>query len=138
MIYDVHHTDLITISSIALGYQNSGSFRIAFLKQIGLRPNEYRGKFNRIWRYCINLYNKVPFMQKLSLTKTVGPYDLPTACDFLAACTSLSKSRIKDAMIKGAVWLKRKKKQQRLRRATAGLKPGDVLSIYMVFEYACG
>jgi tRNA pseudouridine32 synthase/23S rRNA pseudouridine746 synthase len=70
-------------------------------------------------------------MQKLSLIKTVGPHDPPTACDFLAACTSLSKSRIKDAMIKGAVWLKRgKSKQQRLRRATAGLKPGDVLCIY--------
>ncbi|MEJ2102424.1 MAG: RluA family pseudouridine synthase [Desulfobacterales bacterium] len=70
-------------------------------------------------------------MQKLSLTKTVGPNDPPKASDFLVACTSLSKSRIKDAMIKGAVWLKRQKsKQQRLRRATAGLKPGDVLSIY--------
>jgi tRNA pseudouridine32 synthase / 23S rRNA pseudouridine746 synthase len=70
-------------------------------------------------------------MQKLSLTKTVEPDDPATACDFLAACTSLSKSRIKDAMTKGAVWLKRQKgKQQRLRRATADLKPGDRLSIY--------
>jgi tRNA pseudouridine32 synthase/23S rRNA pseudouridine746 synthase len=70
-------------------------------------------------------------MQKLSLTKTVEPNDPATACDFLAACTSLSKSRIKDAMTKGAVWLKRQKgKQQRLRRATADLKPGDRLSIY--------
>ena len=70
-------------------------------------------------------------MQKLSLTKTVGPNDPATACDFLTACTSLSKNRIKDAMAKGAVWLKKQKiKQRRLRRATAALKPGDILSIY--------
>jgi tRNA pseudouridine32 synthase/23S rRNA pseudouridine746 synthase len=70
-------------------------------------------------------------MQKLSLTKTVGPDDPATACDFLARFTSLSKSRIKDAMTKGAVWLQRSNsKQQRLRRATASLLPGDSLSIY--------
>lgn len=70
-------------------------------------------------------------MPKFSLSKTVGPGDPAVACDFLAAFTSLSKSRIKDAMNKGAVWLKRQKhKHQRLRRATAELKPGDILSIY--------
>ena len=70
-------------------------------------------------------------MQKLSLTKAVGPNDPATACDFLAKYTLLSKSRIKDAMAKGAVWLIRpKSKQQRLRRATAVQKPGDVLALY--------
>ena len=70
-------------------------------------------------------------MKKLSFTKTVGPKDATTACDFLASFSSLSKSRIKEAMTKGAVWLKRQNgKQQRLRRATASLKPGDILSIY--------
>jgi tRNA pseudouridine32 synthase / 23S rRNA pseudouridine746 synthase len=70
-------------------------------------------------------------MQKFSLTKTVGSNEPSTACDFFAEYTSLSKSRIKDAMTKGAVWLKKQKsKQQRLRRATAVLKPGDTLSIY--------
>jgi tRNA pseudouridine32 synthase/23S rRNA pseudouridine746 synthase len=70
-------------------------------------------------------------MQKLSLTKTVGPNDPTTACKFLAEFTALSKSRVKDAMAKGAVWLKKQKgKQHRCRRATAGLKPGDILSIY--------
>jgi len=70
-------------------------------------------------------------MPKFSLTKTVGPNDPASACDFLAALTSLSKGRIKKAMTKGAVWLKRpKQKHQRLRRATAELKPGDILSIY--------
>jgi tRNA pseudouridine32 synthase/23S rRNA pseudouridine746 synthase len=70
-------------------------------------------------------------MRKLSLTKTVGPNDPATACEFLAEFTALSKSRVKDAMSKGAVWLKKQKgKQQRIRRATAGLRPGDILSIY--------
>jgi len=70
-------------------------------------------------------------MQELSFTKTVGPNDPTTACKFLAEFTALSKSRIKDAMGKGAVWLKKQKgKQHRIRRATAGLRPGDTLSIY--------
>ena len=70
-------------------------------------------------------------MYKFSLTKTVGLNDPVIACDFLAASTSLSKRRIKDAMTKGAVWLKKQKsKQRRLRRATAELNPGDILSIY--------
>jgi tRNA pseudouridine32 synthase/23S rRNA pseudouridine746 synthase len=70
-------------------------------------------------------------MQKLSFTKTVGPNDPTTACKFLAEFTALSKSRIKDAMGKGAVWLKKQKgKQHRIRRATAGLRSGDILSIY--------
>jgi tRNA pseudouridine32 synthase/23S rRNA pseudouridine746 synthase len=70
-------------------------------------------------------------MQKLSLTKTVGPNDPTTACKFLTEFTALSKSRVKDAMGKGAVWLKKQKgKKHRIRRATAGLKPGDILSLY--------
>ena len=70
-------------------------------------------------------------MQKLAITKTVGPNDSTTACEFLAKITALSKRRIKDAMGKGAVWLKRKKrKQQRIRRATKSLRPGDSVSIY--------
>ncbi len=70
-------------------------------------------------------------MQKLSFTKTVGPNDATTACKFLTEFTALSKRRIKDAMGKGAVWLKKQKgKQHRIRRATAALKPGDILSIY--------
>ena len=70
-------------------------------------------------------------MQKLAITKTVGPDDSTTACEFLAKTTALSKRRIKDAMGKGAVWLKReKRKQQRIRRATKSLRPGDSVSIY--------
>jgi tRNA pseudouridine32 synthase/23S rRNA pseudouridine746 synthase len=70
-------------------------------------------------------------MQKFSVKKTVAPDDASGACDFLAAHTGLSKSKIKDAMSKGAVWLRRKKKKrERLRRATAVLAPGDVVECY--------
>lgn len=51
------------------------------------------------------------------------------AIDLLSQLTNLPKLRLKDAMSKGAVWLKRKK-QLRLRRIKEPLKTGDVLSIY--------
>lgn len=70
-------------------------------------------------------------MQKLTLTRTVGADDPATASEFLAAFTPLSKNRVKEAMSKGAVWLKRSKhRQRRIRRASAPLKPGDVVSMY--------
>lgn len=55
-----------------------------------------------------------------------------TACDLLAERSGLSKSKIKDAMIKGAAWLQKKgkKPKQRLRRAKAALHPGDTISLY--------
>ena len=69
-------------------------------------------------------------MQRFSLTKTVQDGDPGTACDFLAHHTGLSKSRIKIAMSKGAVWLKKTKgRRRRLRRAKTAVKPGDRLSI---------
>lgn len=53
------------------------------------------------------------------------------ACSFLSRHTGLPKGRIKDAMNKGAVWLKRKgKSRERLRRATAGLRQGDVIELF--------
>lgn len=52
------------------------------------------------------------------------------ATDFLAAASGLSKTKVKDAMKKGAVWLQRKRQNKRLRRATAALFPGDQVSIY--------
>ena len=65
------------------------------------------------------------------MIKTVRSDDPATACEFLTEFTALSKSRVKDAMSKGAVWLKKQKgKQRRIRRSTAGLIPGDILSIY--------
>jgi tRNA pseudouridine32 synthase/23S rRNA pseudouridine746 synthase len=71
-------------------------------------------------------------MEKFSLKKSAGSHDPKTACDFLAAQTGLSKSRIKDAMAKGAVWIKKKKRgaRRRLRRATTLLNPGDFLELY--------
>jgi len=49
-------------------------------------------------------------------------------CEFLAAHCSLSKVKIKDALQKGAVFLKRPElKQRRIRKATYKLKPGDIV-----------
>jgi len=68
-------------------------------------------------------------MQKFSLKKAVDLNDPKTAVDFLANQSGISKIRIKDAMNKGAVWLKRNKgKQYRIRRAKTTLKAGDNLS----------
>jgi tRNA pseudouridine32 synthase/23S rRNA pseudouridine746 synthase len=44
--------------------------------------------------------------------------------------TGISKSRIKDAMTKGAVWMTRNGKTRRIRRAKSRVEPGDELAIY--------
>jgi tRNA pseudouridine32 synthase / 23S rRNA pseudouridine746 synthase len=70
-------------------------------------------------------------LQKFSLKKTVGADDPETAVEFLARHSGISKIRIKDAMNKGAVWLKRTHgKQYRIRRATTVIKRGDRLAFY--------
>jgi tRNA pseudouridine32 synthase / 23S rRNA pseudouridine746 synthase len=70
-------------------------------------------------------------LQKFSLIKTVGPDDSETAAEFLAGHSGISRVRIKDAMNKGAVWLKKTHgKQYRIRRATTVIKPGDRLAFY--------
>lgn len=53
-----------------------------------------------------------------------------TAVDALARVSQLPKARIKDAMNKGAVWLKRGKDVNRLRRSTSTLRSGDSLTLY--------
>jgi tRNA pseudouridine32 synthase/23S rRNA pseudouridine746 synthase len=53
-----------------------------------------------------------------------------TALAALVRDSALPKARLKDAMNKGAVWLKRGSKTKRLRRATTQLLPGDELSLY--------
>lgn len=53
-----------------------------------------------------------------------------TAIDWLADNTRLSKQRLKQAMHKGAVWLTRGKKTQRVRRAKKTFLPGDNLHLY--------
>jgi tRNA pseudouridine32 synthase/23S rRNA pseudouridine746 synthase len=70
-------------------------------------------------------------MEKFAKEIPAGPDDPATACELLARHTGLSKAKIKDAMTKGAVWLKKKKGGlQRLRRATAEMRPGNVLIIH--------
>ena len=61
----------------------------------------------------------------------VSAPDVSTACDYLARHSGLSKSKIKDAMLKGAVWLTRAcQKNKRLRKTTKRLQQGDKLALY--------
>lgn len=58
----------------------------------------------------------------------VSPKELPV--DLLHRETGLSKQQIKAAMTKGAVWVTRGRKTQRLRRAKRTLRKGDEIHIY--------
>jgi tRNA pseudouridine32 synthase/23S rRNA pseudouridine746 synthase len=62
--------------------------------------------------------------------KTTHAGQAVKACDLLAAQTGLSKLKVKDAMNKGAVWIKKSGKMQRLRKATAMVYPGVHLEIH--------
>lgn len=53
-----------------------------------------------------------------------------SAVDLLTLETELSKQQVKQAMNKGAVWLSKGKKTQRLRRAKKKLKIGEEVHIY--------
>ncbi|MDA8239610.1 MAG: RluA family pseudouridine synthase [Nitrospiraceae bacterium] len=68
------------------------------------------------------------------MAKTVVKIDVESpgnACDLLAEKSGLSKSRIKDVMNKGAVWLKGKRGgMKRLRRATTRLRKGSHIELY--------
>lgn len=52
------------------------------------------------------------------------------AIDWLAEACDLSRSQLKDAMNKGAVWLLRQRQRQRLRRATKCPQVGDTLELW--------
>jgi tRNA pseudouridine32 synthase/23S rRNA pseudouridine746 synthase len=52
------------------------------------------------------------------------------AIDLLADHCELSRQQIKQAMSKGAVWLQKGKRTQRLRRATKNLNSGELLQLY--------
>ncbi len=68
---------------------------------------------------------------RLRVTATVQEGDAVRAVDLLAARSGLSKARIKEAMIKGAVWLSRPRgPRRRLRRATKVLKVGERVELY--------
>ncbi len=61
----------------------------------------------------------------------VDDSDPKVLVDFLAHHTGVSKLRIKDAIGKGAVWLKHgSRKPQRIRRVTQALAVGDIVSLY--------
>ncbi len=67
------------------------------------------------------------FIQKVDIVAD----HVTSASSLLSAQSGLSKNRIKDAMIKGAVWLEKATgRAKRLRRATASLKPGDQITLY--------
>lgn len=66
---------------------------------------------------------------RITIRETVQPSQKTAAIDLLAMKTGLSKTRLKDAMNKGAVWVQRGKKRSRLRRATAVLSAGDCIEL---------
>lgn len=70
------------------------------------------------------------FSGRIVLEDTLGSSGV--ACDLLARRTGLSKGRVKDAMNKGALRIKKagKGSVQRLRRATADLSRGDWISFH--------
>ena len=69
--------------------------------------------------------------QRLSFKRTLSTAAQQNACHYLAECTGLSKARVKDAMLKGAVWLSKKGGgRRRLRRASAALRVGDTVEIH--------
>jgi len=70
-------------------------------------------------------------MKRILFKATLDASQTGTVSEFLAAKTGLSRTRIKDAMNKGAVLLKIKNgKTERLRRASTALKPGDQIEFY--------
>ncbi|KPJ79001.1 MAG: hypothetical protein AMJ54_00635 [Deltaproteobacteria bacterium SG8_13] len=69
--------------------------------------------------------------RRLKATVQIGHDNAGSACDCLAAETGLSKSKIKAAMLKGAVRLQRPGRgRKRIRRATATLRSGDRIELY--------
>jgi tRNA pseudouridine32 synthase/23S rRNA pseudouridine746 synthase len=70
-------------------------------------------------------------MKKIIFKATVAPGQTGPISEFLTAQTGLSRTKVKDAMNKGAVWLKRKNsKIKRLRRASTSISPGDQVELY--------
>jgi tRNA pseudouridine32 synthase/23S rRNA pseudouridine746 synthase len=69
----------------------------------------------------------VPQVYRLTISNT----EPASVCEALALHTGLSKTRIKQAMIKGAVWIQHAQgKTQRIRRATTAVRPGDRVTLY--------
>lgn len=77
----------------------------------------------------VNNKNQQPQMGPIHCNLTVK---VPAvACQILADASGLPKERIKHAMVKGAVWLKRPgKKERRLRKAKFKLQKGDFVQLF--------
>ncbi len=70
-------------------------------------------------------------MKKMTIKSAINPDTSDTAAEFLARSSGLSKVKVKDAMSKGAFWIKdRKGKLKRLRKATRLLKGGNYIEFY--------
>ncbi|MFZ5998041.1 MAG: RluA family pseudouridine synthase [Nitrospirota bacterium] len=70
-------------------------------------------------------------MEKAVFKTTLRSAPSATISDFLAAETGLSKSKVKDAMNKGTVWIRKGKGGlKRVRKATALLSAGDHIEFY--------
>lgn len=70
-------------------------------------------------------------MARKTFTKIITRDDPGTLCDALRLLSGLSKVKIKDAMVKGAVWVRRPGgKKLRVRRATTAVRPGDTVWLY--------
>ena len=68
---------------------------------------------------------------KFSIDLAIRDPDAGTAIDLLAGASGLSKSRLKDVMHKGAVWIRQgTRRPQRLRRVTHKPAPGDHLELH--------
>lgn len=73
-----------------------------------------------------------PRPERFVLEHRVLPGEEAAASELLARLCGLSRSAVKDAMVKGAVWLRRagaRGGERRLRRATTELKPGDHITL---------
>ena len=73
-----------------------------------------------------------PQAGRFVLEHRVLPGEEAAASELLARLCGLSRSAVKDAMVKGAVWLRRPGTpggERRLRRATTELKPGDHITL---------
>jgi tRNA pseudouridine32 synthase/23S rRNA pseudouridine746 synthase len=75
---------------------------------------------------CVTLENK---QEQIHCNVTVETEAV--ACQLLTDTTGLPKERIKHAMVKGAVWLKRPgSEERRLRKAKFKLKKGDFIQLF--------
>lgn len=69
---------------------------------------------------------------KKTLRLNFNAKDTAVLVDFLAEKSGISKAKLKDAMVKGAVWIrgKTRKGTNRVRRATTELRAGDAIDLY--------